>query len=178
MEISETALILGKYCLTYPNTTMTKEAITVWHELFESETAENFLSAIRTACKEPGRQFFPTAGEIAAILKTIKHGPKQLAGDVWNLTIRACQNSGYTKKDLIRDLTGNQAAISAIRQIGFDRIRFADIEEELPWLRKEFFKAYEDFDERNEHVEQVKIGREEAKRILEGLPNANKLLGH
>lgn len=178
MEISEAALILGKYSLTYPNATMTKETIKVWHELFESETAENFLSAIRTACKEPGRQFFPTAGEVAAILKTIKHGPKQLAGDVWNLIIKSCEGGSYTKKDLINDLEGNEAAISATRQVGYNRIRLADIYDELPWIRKEFLKAYEEFDERNEQAEQVRIGTDEAKRILDRLPNINKLLGH
>lgn len=176
MELSETAVILGKYSQVYRQA-LTEDLIRVWHDLFANETKEVFLTALRTACKEPGRQFFPTPGEVQAVIKTLKNGQKELGGEVWADIMRYAHNSRSGYDHFSKDYGRNRAAVAALRQIGFERVCHADLETEIPWLRKEFLKAYEDFQERDEQTEHVQIGHEEAKKILASLP-VSKLLGN
>lgn len=72
MTLKEAIFILNKYRLAFPNFELTENTIKLWHELFEQEPPKVLDDALRAAVKEPGRQFFPTPGDVQAyILKAM-----------------------------------------------------------------------------------------------------------
>lgn len=83
MELSETAVILGKYAPVY-RYALTEEVIRVWHELFAREDAKTFQAAMHITLKESGRTFFPSPGEIQRTLLALNQEERQIGCEVWN----------------------------------------------------------------------------------------------
>lgn len=140
MEIKDFALILTKaaVCLNF---NLTEQHIAAWYQLFASESKENFSKAMQSVVIEPGRRFFPYPGEVTAALQVIKSGHIEQAGEVWDRLLSYARASLNEAQVLQREAS-NPAAVSAIKQIEWDKIRYADIHTELHFHKANFVKFY------------------------------------
>jgi len=174
MNIKETALILAQVSVTFPNFTLTSEAIKAWYGLFQNEAYEVFHSAMRLAVKEPGREFFPTPGQIQKIITEIKLGELPHADEVWTKVLQfASQGNEAGAREYLK---GNVAGERALNRVSFRSLRMANVDTELPWLRKEFIQSYTEHTELDARVKFITIGRDEARQLLLSRPETAKLI--
>ncbi len=166
MKLEQMAMILAQASSVFSNFTLTKEAIKTWHSLFANTDLEEFHAAMRTCVKEPGRSFFPTPGEVNKVILQAKRMNMPDADEVWCTLLGYA--SGGDSSGAYRYLNGNEAGLRALDRVTFHSLRYADIETELPWIRKEFINSYNEITESIQSKEAVYIGREEAKAILNG----------
>jgi hypothetical protein len=153
---------------------LTTQAIKSWAELFAEYSVEHFHAALQSAVRKPGQQFFPTPGQVQAELNTLCGIKFAEAGIVWEQLLRFAA-SGYPLGQVLESLGSNDPAKSALRQVGYDVIRLADIESELPWKKKEFISAYKEFQEKYEQTSRVEISHEQSKKLLNLIPGADKI---
>jgi len=175
MNIKETALILAQVSVTFTNYSLTSEAIKAWHGLFQNESAEVFKTAMCLAAKEAGREFFPTPGVIQKIIYEIKQEKLPSADEVW---VRVLQFASQGDEAGARKfLEGNAPGTRALNRVTFHALRMANIETELPWLRKEFIQSYTEHEVADARNQFIEIGREEARKLLLSRPETAKLVG-
>jgi len=55
-------------------------------------------------------------------------------------------------------------------------LRMANVDTELPWLRKEFIQSYTEHTELDARVKFITIGRDEARQLLLSRPETAKLI--
>lgn len=170
MKIEEFTMIIGKAKLVFPNFTLTPEVIKAWFDLFQEEPAELFHTAMRAAVKEPGRAFFPTPGEVQTYIVRLRTGEKPSGDEVW-VKLLACAAKG-DELAAARVVDGNPAGQKALRRVTFHSLRYANIETELPWVRKEFIQSYDDHTERAEKNGHIELTQAEAKDVLGNLTKA------
>lgn len=166
MKLEQMAVILAQASSVFSNFTLTKEAIKTWHSLFSDTDIEAFHAAMRTCVKEPGRSFFPTPGEVNKIILQARKLNLPDADEAWTNLLRFA--AGGDSSGAYKYLAGNEAGLRALDRVTFHSLRYADIETELPWIRKEFISSYNEISESIEKKEQVYIGRDEARAILNG----------
>lgn len=167
MKLEQMAVILAQASSVFSNFTLTKEAIKTWHSLFSDTGFEQFHAALRICVKEPGRSFFPTPGEVNKIILKMDKLQIPDADEVWTTLLRFA--SGGDELGARKYLIDNEAGERALNQVSFHSLRYSDIETELPWIRKEFMKAYQEISENAEQRDYIAIGREQAKNILSNL---------
>jgi len=174
MKLEEMSLTLGKFSLVFPNYSLSPEIIRLWYELFSKESLEHFYAAMLAVIKEDGRAFFPTPGEISAALRVLKEGYIPAAAEVWEDLLKI--GSTGKNNDLENYLNGNSVARSALYQIGgINTLRYADIEKELPWRKKDFIKAYDECAQRNLVAKRVEISHTEALRVISQIPSSSSI---
>lgn len=148
----------------FPNHVLDVESYELWFTLFETETAQDFMTAILSTIKEPGRQFFPTPGEVNKYLQHTKGETIMSAGEAWNLAYSSCLQD---ERRFFERYGDNHALFVATRQVGLKNIALANIQEELPFLRKEFIRTYE----QNMHKAQMQnnfaLTHNQAKKMLD-----------
>ena len=166
MKLEQMAVILAQASSVFSNYTLTKEAIKTWHSLFANTDLEEFHAAMRTCVKEPGRSFFPAPGEVNKIILQAKRLNLPDADEAWSRLLSFA--SGGNSSAAYEYLRGNEVGLRALDRVTFHSLRYADIETELPWIRKEFISSYNEISQSIESKEAVYIGREEAKAILNG----------
>ncbi len=150
----------------FPNHVLDVEAFELWFLLFENCPESNFASAILSAVKEPGRQFFPTPGEVNKYLEAASGQIAMTAGEAWNLVYKNClqEQSKFLEKHV-----KNPALVIATQQIGLRRIALADMEKELPFLRKEFVRTYEQNLHKVELQRTFEVSRGQAAKMLDSI---------
>ena len=179
MTKKELATTLRVIKRAFPNHVLDVEAYQLWFALFENETAETFMTAILSAVKEPGRQFFPTPGEVNKYI-SLQKGVTMSAGEAWNLVYSNCLQS---QSVFLEKHGGNQALEIATKQIGLRNIALAHIYDELPFLRKEFIRTYEQNAHKADQKINLQLSQQQAKTLVETINNAlpgktnQKLLG-
>jgi hypothetical protein len=156
MNESDCGKILVKFGTVYPNTGFTKEAIKVWHELFKSEDARIFHAAISAVSKEPGRRFFPTVGEVQAVVNRLKQG-EQKTGEECFENLRELARRGKTPAYVERLIQKNQHAARALRGIGGFITVLNATDADMPFRKREFVRLYEMSQESREVVERLAI---------------------
>ena len=166
MKLDQMAVVLAQASSVFSNFTLTKEAIKTWQSLFANEDFESFHAALRICIKEPGRSFFPTPGEVNKVILQAKKLDIPDADEAWVRLLGFA--SGGNSSGAYEYLSGNEAGLRALDRVTFHSLRYADIETELPWIRKEFISSYNEISQSIESKEAVYIGREEAKAILNG----------
>jgi len=127
-----------------------------------------FNRAIKAACKQDGRAFFPTPGEVNAYIAPLKKKVFPPALEVWQRLEGAVGRNGSGVHVVFRD---NPAALEAIRHIPYGSINVADYEYEYPQMQRTFTKAYEQAVKKYELVSQMTpqvtpIGHDDAKKLL------------
>ena len=166
MTKKELAEILGSVRKVFPNYVLETEALELWYALFETYHADDFLTAILSAVKEPGRQFFPTPGEVNKYLEAASGQIAMTSGEAWNLVYKNClqEQSKFLEKH-----ASNPALVIATQQIGLRRIALSDMERELPFLRKEFIRTYEQNLHKVELQRNFEISRGQATKMLDSI---------
>ena len=115
MKLSEVTLALGQIATVFQNVTLTEATLRMWHRLFENESAEQFYAALVALTKEAGRVFFPTPGEVTAMISRMKEGDKSPA-DLWDEAC-ALARSGYDLDRMFEHMSKISArAARALRQ--------------------------------------------------------------
>ena len=161
MEFKEFAIILTKASIVL-NYNLTEQAILAWYELFATEPKEIFVTALRKVVKEPNRKFFPTAGEVSAAIEILKNGEQVTAREAWDKLITYAQRS--IPEDRVIELEkDNQVLINAMKQVEYSKIRYSDLEKELPYLKAAFIKAYDSKNFERETVKQLQVNANERK---------------
>lgn len=166
MKLEEMTEILGKKAILFSNFKLMPTTIKAWFDHFRSLSRQEFEPAITAAINEPGRAFFPSPGEITRYLNATK---PQLpdAGEVWSklLTLAASRGNPWLY------LEGNPVGQVALRHVGWDTIKFSDIEKELPFRKREFIQVYNHTLEANQVKDRAvdAIGAIEAKHVLNGI---------
>jgi len=166
MDRKEMGQIIGMAKKAFPNHVLETAALELWFTLFETETAEDFMIAMLSTIKEPGRQFFPTPGEVNKYLQHSRGETMMTAGEAWNLTYSHCLQD---ERKFFERYGDNHALYVAARQIGLRNIALANIEEELPFLRKEFIRTYEQNKHKAEMQNNFALTHNQAKKMLNSL---------
>jgi len=161
LELMNTLRVVKR---AFPNHVLDVEAYELWYTLFENETAEHFMTAILSCVKEPGRQFFPTPGEVNKYLQHSKGESSMTAGEAWNLAYSSCCGS---ERAFLDKYENHPALIIATRQIGLRNIALADIQNELPFLRKEFIRTFEQNIHKEEMGNNFALTHSQAKKMLD-----------
>ena len=150
MTQQETAAILTKAYLLFPNLRLERETVLAWHDLFKAEPASNFNRAVGAALKEPDRKFFPAPGEINAFLMKLKTPNRPDAESVFEDFCLGARK-GASEARAHEKYANNEPALRALNAIGgWDTIRLADLKTELPFRKREFIRVYNDSSEQTE----------------------------
>lgn len=169
MTSEETAKIL--LTLTGIFTNFRPNALTapMWLRLLRDVPFPQVLSALDTYIGS-GKEFAPTPGQLIEIMRerAKPSADRVTADEAWAMAVSAAQ---------VGSLAGltHQRTLSAIEQVGFKRIRYADEMAELPFVRRDFISAYETSAERDSDARAALPLAGEVKMMVSTLAN-QKLL--
>jgi hypothetical protein len=88
------------------------------------------------------------------------------AGEAWNLVYKNCLQQQSKFLDAHFE---NLALVIATQQIGLRRIALADLDKELPFLRKEFIRTYEQNLHKTELQQAFQVSRGQAAKMLDSI---------
>lgn len=160
MKLSEMTATLGQAEIVFPNLTLQEATFRAWHKLFENEDAQRFQAALIALTKEPGRVFFPTPGEVVAMLQRMSEGDNSPA-DLWESACNLAK-AGYNTEQMVEHMSKTSPrAARALRSIGWDRVRYTDFSQ-LQFVRKDFLEAMQAYEE-HEHEQTTRL---EASSVL------------
>ena len=165
MTLEQMTLILGKFVIFFPNLQLSESIFKGWYSFYENEEAVLFHSALKQCISQKGRAFFPTPGEVNAILQPMKTKQLPLSGEVWAQLLQWASSS-FSESKVMLMLEDNPTAQRALRQTGWENVRLSDIDKSLPFLKRDFERHYSDTQEHSDLNNLLNIGREEAAEML------------
>lgn len=148
------AVIAGCFQQFAPN----ENTLPTWSLILKSVPYEEGYKAIIAYVRE-GHAFAPNPGQILKIIKDCEALKVPLAEDVWQMVIECAKNGRLSE-----EIEANTLFMNAIRSVGFDRVRLADLESELPFVRRDFIEYY------NRSLERIAIQNEMDKIDNENMP--------
>lgn len=139
-------LVAAGYPANFIITPFTNE---LWEETIGGMDYELAKRAFKIYVKQ-GKDFPPNPGHIQKIATEISTPiqRKLTPAEVWERCV-ALASRGLSSADASEALSDNPRAVSALRQVGWDRIRYADIMTELDFVRKDFVRYYSEMEERD-----------------------------
>lgn len=151
--------LVGILAATYPNATIT-DATPGAYQMMLKDADWTTLQALLPAILEANPDFCPPAPKIAAAYKAMIQPPRMTAGEAWEIVMDKIKRIGsYGRTDF-----GNEAIAKAVRDVGgLPTIGMADMERELPFVRKRFDEAFV-----------VHQERQEARELAVALPDATR----
>jgi hypothetical protein len=164
MKQHEMTKILTMFFPTFwPSMELTQETMKMWFKLFEGEDAHTFCAAMKSAVLEPGRAFPPAPGEVQKYLTKALATPedKLTASEAWGKVL-TCASRSLSRFQMEKSLNEFPRAVKAALQVGYERIRFSDTEKELPFVRKDFVRYYEEMKDRDTESSQVRLGNRQS----------------
>lgn len=151
MKLEELTNILAVAAQLFPNAALSTAHYWLWHSLFANDSADAFSRALQVVLKEPGRKWFPTPGEVNAVLAESKktEAERMTSVEAWNAVVERAEKNppkGFpaVERSAARKFPRLHAALMAIG--GLERVRFAD-ESEIQWVRKAFIEAYHELEQ-------------------------------
>jgi hypothetical protein len=171
MTKKELTLILSMAAVAL-NQNITEQKIIAWYQLFFNEDAEIFSAAMNAVIKESNRKFFPTPGELTAAMEALKPQVEN-AALVWDRLITYAQQSMDWLRVEAKEFE-NKATISAIKQVEWNKIRYSDIEKDLPILKAQFIRFYNQHNDHQKRVEAIQLTHNENK-LLQDLGLTKKM---
>lgn len=144
MTENETAKILMAITGLFGNFKPNEMTHPTWHRLLGALPFRDVISALDTYIAT-GAEFAPTPGQLLKILerRALPQGDLVTPDEAWAMAVSAAQVGSL-------DGLKHERTLAAIEQVSFHRIRYADIETELPFVRRDFIAAYERSAERDE----------------------------
>lgn len=168
MNRKEMALILGREYLTFPNIGLEKETVDAWLSHFKDTDVAVFDTAIKLCIEETGRKFFPTVGEVSAKIKLLTKPTLWTGAEVWCQLVKHASNS-MSEVEVLSRVKNFPAIETALRAVGWDAIRYSDIQKELPFVRNKFIEIYENctgkFEERSE-AQRFNLDNPQVKKLV------------
>lgn len=174
MNFDEAKTIIGILVAVFPrHIEPSKTLINVWQGVLSEWSFDEVHKALK-AFLSTDAEFPPLPGQIH---QTILKSRAKPASQVWAEVLKLAGQSLSLSQ--VKERLENERALRAIEAIGWDRIRYANTEKDLPFIRKDFERMYA---ENSEHEQQQKIaiGRDEAKQIVQkmkALPGMNFAIG-
>lgn len=128
-------------CFNYK---LTEQVLAAWFDLFGQEQAADFDVAMKLITKEIGRKFFPIPSDVEEKLSTIKKPDlASTAQEIWERLVSYAKQS---KAEIdVLNLETDDSIHRAIKEVTWDKIRYSDIDKDLPYVRAAFIKAYNAF---------------------------------
>lgn len=159
MTKEETKKLIFGIQAVYGTLEVTPVLVDVWHAVLERWPYMLVHSAVLQYLSE-AHEFPCKPGQINQRCINLNRRALDIptGGELWE-QLCGFARSGLDQLEVVKRLEGNRAAIAAVRQVGFDRIRYGDIEHELPFIKKDFERHY------NEQLE-----RDVARETVAGLP--------
>jgi hypothetical protein len=137
MNNEETKKILAAISAVYTNAKFNAGSVAIWSALFKEIAYSDVEQACFDFFKTPA-QFPPVPGDIFASLQKKALSQFPSATDAWQEVMRIA--SPYKRKE--RSTLDDQIQ-RVMRGIGWERVERADVDKELPWLKKAFVEAYQ-----------------------------------
>lgn len=148
MNKIEITKLISIIATAYQNFQVTQLTTDLWQDIIGGMDYELAAKALRIYISQ-GKDFPPNPGHIKQIAisltKPIEY--KQTAAEAWELCCMGASGGKNGHPSL------SPRGHAAARQAGWDRIRYADFETELPFVRNNFIRAYESMEERDEEFE-------------------------
>ena len=143
----------------------TSELLDIWSLILGEHPYDEAQQALRVFLSNDSK-FPPVPGEINQII--LKRSAKQtpLAVEVWDACVSLAQKGGDSDKAQKLFAT-NQNALRAIRAVGWDRIRYGDLETDLPFIRKDFMAYYDQMAEQDSDRKLLMTDRKAAALLKE-----------
>ena len=155
MKTDELASIMKMISGCFQNFKVTPDAATAWYALMGDCERELIERAVVAYCKT--EKFPPTPGDILKLYS--EFAPKELtAEEAWPHVIKAAGTYGRYHAPRARQVLqaiSDRVYLSA-KQTGWDRICSANIETELPFVRKDFIGIYDHMSQ--QHATDKRLG--------------------
>jgi len=140
--------ILMAIRVVYPSLEISGVTVGVWYHLLRDQDAAEIGAALNSYMRQ-SHEFPPKPGELINLVRRAKEGPKRTAAEIWALIVRAASASRPIEA-LRAELADDSTAIRALDSIGYDRVRYGNLERDLPFCRRDFIHAYEGMEQRDE----------------------------
>ena len=104
MNSRDTAKLVTHIYSFYPNFSITPETLAAWESAFSREEYSDLSQAAIACCREPGRVFPPSPGEINEMLIKLKVGVEWTQEEAWRVALRIareCQNDPTKKREAV-----------------------------------------------------------------------------
>lgn len=137
MTKEETTKILVLISGVYQNFQISPATCDVWHEIFKDFQYSDIAEACFVYFKGENN-FPPVPGNLLAALRSKAKGLILDADTAWQCVLGRCSNVRAL------DLSTVPPSVQrAMRGIGWERVAYADIQKELPWIQREFVANFE-----------------------------------
>lgn len=153
MKNEETSKILLAIATVFSNFRTNEITLPTWHRLLKEFEYKNIIEALDSYIAT-GKEFAPTPGQLIQILKnkTTKGEALITPDEAWEIVVGVAA-SGCSENSMKQAKERCPKAIKAAGQIGWYRIRYADLERELAFVRRDFIDAYERGLERDDFMD-------------------------
>lgn len=120
-------------------------AIAVWCDVLEGLPPKSIYPAVKHWCRTNSKE--PTAADIRAIIEQSANRKRNpVAAVAWDELVRAAEE-GLSFERVEQRFRKYPRVIAAVRSIGWERVRYADLLTELPFVRRDFLAAYKEISE-------------------------------
>ncbi len=167
MTRKELAHTLARAQVLHPEVKITEAVLDVWYELFAKEEFLNFYTAFMQTLKD--HTWYPKPADVSKRLKSTKDNGIS-AHDEWNILI------GFAKSG---DAAGAYAyakehypTFKALSAVGFDEMRFSNLETEIAWRKKEFVDVFNKISENYEAKQAYMLTQDESRKALSKIESA------
>lgn len=149
MTIQETSKILLAITGIFSNFRANEMTLGTWFRLLGAIEMQDVINALDSYIAT-GAEFAPTPGQLIQLMqrKSLPHAEKITPDEAWEMVeitaAGSCkpQSMAFLQKECPR-------AMAAASQIGWNRIRYADLEKEIAFVRRDFIQAYQRTTERD-----------------------------
>lgn len=149
MTKEETSKILLALTGVFSNFRPNEMTLPTWHRLLGAIQMQDVINALDSYIAT-GAEFAPTPGQLIQLMqrKSLPEAEKITADEAWSMVegvaSGSCkpQSMAFLQKECPR-------AMAAASQIGWNRIRYADLEKEIAFVRRDFIQAFERTTERD-----------------------------
>jgi hypothetical protein len=157
MTKDETKKLLMGIQAVFPTFDVSALLLGVWASVLEYWPYETARAAVMAYLGEPV-QFPPRPGDInercIKLTKALDGRPPAAAAFA---DVCKCASQSMGETQVQETFADNPSALAAIRQVGYQRIRYANLETELTWLKKDFERHYNDHSEHEVKQERLAL---------------------
>lgn len=169
MTRDETKKILMAIKAVYPLLVVDQTVIDVWQALLGNHAYAVIQDATMGYLREP-HDFAPTPGKILARISDKVRAVGIDPDDAWNQAVAVCSPHKRKERSLL-----SPAVVQAAERVGWDRIAYANVDKELPFVRKTFLESYKTFIDRK-MSKALEIGVASLDEAAIGVYHDNQLL--
>ena len=169
MTKEETSKILLAITGIFSNFRANEMTLPTWFRLLGAIQMQDVIHALDSYIAT-GAEFAPTPGQLIQLMqrKSLPEAEKITADEAWqmveNVAGGSCkpQSMAFLQKECPR-------AMAAASQVGWHRIRYADLEKEIAFVRLDFIQAYERTTERDALDRQALTAPEQVLNLVNSL---------